>query len=749
MLLTNIKGLTNLLGLRKFPTYKQTESKDCGPTCIKIIAKYYNLVVDINYLRKVCETTREGSSVAGLCDGAEQIGFRPIAATTTIETLEVENLFPCIVHWDSFHFVVVYKISRKWVYVSDPAYGLIKYTKEEFVEYWTSSDGNFNYRNMEGVVIILYPTPDLHNNKIGQKNEKGSKRGIRTFLSYIKAYKSFFFQIILGLLVGSILQAITPFLTQSVVDIGIRNENINFVYLILFSQLLIFIGKSSVDLIQGWIALHLNTRINISLIADFFIKLMKLPISYFDVKMTGDILQRISDHSRIERLITNDTLNIIFSLLNLIVFSIILGIYSLTILLVSLLGNIIYLVWIFIFLKKRKEIDYKNFDVRSADNSKVIELINGMQEIKLHNAERKKRWDWEFIQAKRFKVAIEGLILSQIQGVGSSIINQSKDIFVSFLSAKLVIDGEITLGMMLSISFITGQVNAPISRLIGFINTLQDAKISLDRINEVYELDDEDSSMNIHRGIHELKGNIEFNEMSFKYPGTNSPVLSNLSCTIPFKKTTAIVGASGSGKTTLMKLLLKFYTPTSGEIKIDNYSLDILPSKLWRNKCGVVMQEGYIFNDTIAENIVVGEGEIDFQKLRHSIKLANLEEYISSLSLGLNTYIGLEGTSMSTGQKQRILIARAIYKDPQFIFFDEATSALDANNEKAIVENLDVFLNERTAVVIAHRLSTVKHADQILVLDKGKIVEIGNHNSLVQKRGYYYRLIKNQLELGA
>ena len=726
---------------KKFPHYKQTESKDCGPTCVKMIAKYYGKIINTQQLRDLSETTREGSSLLGLSDAVESVGFKSLGVKLSYEKL-IEVALPCIVHWNKNHFVVVYKIKKGIIYVSDPAHGLISYTKEEFLTRWIGN--NSTEKTKEGVVLLVEPTPLFYQSEF----DKDEKFGFRFIFKYLFKYKKFIVQLIIGLLAGSLLQLVLPFLTQSVVDVGIKNQDLNFVYLVLFAQLFLFIGKAALEVIRSWILLHLSTRINISLISDFFIKLMKLPISFFDVRMTGDLLQRINDHKRIERILTTSSLTVLFSFFNLIVFSFVLGYYSLQIFGIFVIGSILYFGWVLFFFKKRKELDYKRFSQVSQEQSKVIELINGMQEIKLHNAERRMRWNWEYVQARLFKVATKSLALEQTQSVGSNFINELKNMFITILSAKLVIDGEITLGMMMAISYIVGQLNGPVTQLINFMRDVQDAQISLDRLGEINNMENEENPED--EKVIDVPNNaaIILNNISFRYTGGLEPVLKELSLTIPANKTTAIVGVSGSGKTTLMKLLLGFYQVDKGDIMIDNFNLKNISPKEWRRNCGVVMQEGYIFNDTIAKNIAVGEDYVDTKKLAHAIHVANISDYIDGLPLGYNTKIGSEGAGLSTGQKQRLLIARSVYKNPKFLFFDEATSALDANNEKVIMENLNDFFTDRTAVVIAHRLSTVQNADQIVVLDKGKIIEIGNHKELISLKGSYYHLVKNQLNLG-
>ena len=726
----------------KFPFYQQPDTMDCGPTCLRMVAKHYKRSISLEKIRRLSDTTRSGSSLKNIADAAEKIGFKTLGVKIDFKTLAEEAPLPCIVFWNENHFIVVHKIKKNKVYVADPAHGLLTYSKQEFIDNWIGKHANETTE--EGIVLLLEPTVKL---KEKEEDDVAQKKGIGFLLQYLFGYKRFLYQLGLGLFSVSLLQLIFPFLTQSVVDIGIQNKNMHFLYLVLVGQLFVFLGRTLIEISRGWILLHLSTRINISLVSDFLIKLMKLPIAFFDSKMTGDIMQRIGDHSRIEQLLTNQSLSVLFSAFNFLVFGTVLAIYSLPILGIFLVGTVLYFVWVSFFMKRRADLDHKRFSQMSDERSKVMELIQGMQEIKLHNAERNKRWAWENLQVRLFKLHIKSLRLEQVQGNGANIINELKNILVSFLAAKLVIEGSLTLGMMLSISYIIGQLNAPVAQFMSFIYAYQDAKISIERLSEIHNKEDEEPEGSDYVNYIPENHTISMQNMSFCYPGMYENVITDLDLVIPANKVTAIVGSSGSGKTTLMKMLLRFYEPSQGEILLDSAQLNAISQHTWREHCGSVMQDGFIFSDTIANNIAVGDEIVDKDKLLHAVKVANIREFIESLPLSYNTKIGAEGMGISGGQKQRILIARAVYKNPDFLFFDEATSALDAKNERVIMENLQEFFKGKTTVVIAHRLSTVQNADQIVVLEGGKIVEIGTHAELVKLGGVYFSLVKNQLQL--
>jgi len=747
-----------------FSFYNQHDAMDCGPTCLRMVAAHYGRVFSLEGLREKSLITREGVSMLGISEAAEHIGLRSTGVKVSFDDL-CDAPLPCIVHWNQQHFVVVYDIKTtssrfsifsspqreelgvrsrggEMIYVADPAAGKLKYSREEFCRCWISTkDEGIDI----GVALLLEPSPDFYE----QEGEKINRKGFSFLFSYLRPYKKLIVQLFLGLLFGSLLQLMLPFLTQSIVDFGISAQNIGFVYLVLIAQLVLIFSSSAVGFIRGWILLHLGTRINISLISDFLIKMMRLPMGYFDTKMVGDILQRINDHSRIQNYLTNSSLSILFSFFNIFIFSIVLFLYSFTIFAIFFVGSALYFAWVWLFMKRRAELDHKNFAQQSANQSNVIQLVTGMQEIKLNACEQQKRWEWERIQAKLFRLQIKGLALAQYQDSGAVLINQSKNIIITALVAKLVIDGQMTLGMMMAVQYIIGQLNGPVDQLISFLRETQDAKLSLERLSEVHDKEDEEAKDESRiREIPTYK-DIVLRQATFGYDATSigEPVIKGIHLTIPTGKQTAIVGTSGSGKTTLIKLLLGFYPLQKGDILLGENNLKNYSIREWRKRCGVVMQDGFIFSDSIAKNIAPGVEIIDKERLLNAVITANIREFIESLPLSYNTKIGNEGHGLSQGQKQRILIARAVYKDPAFVFLDEATNALDTNNERVIMDNLQRFFKGRTSVVIAHRLSTVKNADQIVVLEKGEIVEIGTHQELTKKQGAYYQLVKNQLEL--
>ncbi len=725
----------------KFPFFKQYDAMDCGPSCIRMIAAFYGKSYSLQKLRQLAHITREGVSLLGLSEAAEAIGFRTVGARITFEQL-FQAPKPCVVHWDQEHFVVVYKLKKGKVYVADPAFGLVEYSETEFKKHWLST---VRQGEQKGICLMFDPTPKFFE----LEGEEANRGQFRFLLKYLKPHRKLVAQLVLGFVVGSLIQLIFPFLTQSIVDVGINTQDINFIYLILAAQMMLFLSRMTVDFIRSWILLHISTRINISIISDFLIKLMKLPIGFFDTKMIGDLLQRIGDHRRIERFLTSQSLNVIFSVFNIVIFSIVLIIYKLSIFLVFLSGSALYIMWVFLFLKKRRELDFKQFAQLADNQTKLIQLINGMQEIKLNNYERQKRWEWERIQARLFKVNIQSLSLQQYQQAGSVFINETKNIVITILAATAVVNGQMSLGMMLAVQYIIGQMNSPLEQMVEFMHVSQDAKISLERLSEIHTQKDEEQDQAGKLTSLPSKADIAVSGLVFQYEGSNSPkVLNNVNLTIPQGKVTAIVGTSGSGKTTLVKLMLGFYPPVAGSVKVGESDVSLFKQQWWREQCGAVMQDGFIFSDTIANNIALPEDEVDKERLAYAVRLANIQEYIESLPLNYNTKIGPEGVGLSQGQKQRILIARAIYKNPEFIFFDEATNALDANNEKVILENLNEFFKGKTVVVVAHRLSTVKNAHQIAVLEKGELVELGTHEELTAKQGAYYNLVKNQLELG-
>lgn len=726
--------------MKKFPIHLQHDSMQCGTACLQMICEYYGRKYTLNQLDEMCHATTEGISLLGISQAAESMGIHTICGKLTVKQLTPEVL-PCILHWNQSHFVVLYRVKEKKYYLADPGKGRVQMDDVELASHWISTKSQGEDK---GIAMILSPTPGFYNRKGGCE-----KRESFSFLwSYFRQYHKYFCQIFVGLLLGCILQLIMPFLTQGIVDIGIRHKDVQLIGLILLGELMIVIGRTATDFVRRQLLLHISMRTNISLVSDFFIKLLRLPMSFFDTKLMGDLLQRMNDHSRVQSFLTTQVLSVMFTLLSFGVFGIVLLVYDPVICGVFLLGSIIYSLWIAQFMQKRKIIDYELFEKQAINQNKTYQFITSMQEIKLQDCERRRRWEWEDVQADLFAVQMKSLKLQQTQEAGSIFINELKNVFITVLAATAVIDGRITLGAMLAIQYIVGQLNSPVEQLMSFIYSLQDVKISLERISEIHRTKDEET------GIKQLtqfsgKRDIRLVHINFKYdPHALKKTLENISFIIPEGKITAIVGSSGSGKTTLIKLMLGYYPVMAGNILIANENINSYNLKWWRRQCGVVMQDGMIFSESIARNIAVDDSEVDLNRLEQAARIANIHDYIMELPLKYNTQIGRDGIGLSQGQKQRILIARAVYKNPSFIFLDEATNALDAKNEKIIVENLNEFYKGRTVIVVAHRLSTVKNADQIIVLDKGKVVETGNHTSLIEKQGAYYNLVKNQLELG-
>mgnify|MGYP005746719883 FL=1 len=735
-----------LVGIMFFTVRMQNDSMQCGIACLQMVCKYFGREYSLDSLSKYCFATTEGVSLLGINEAANTLGLHTTCARATTKMLS-EAPLPCILHWNQNHFVVLYKVKKgKKFYVADPGKGLVTYGLEEFKQHWISTKSNDEDK---GIAMFLETTLAFYTYKMEREENIKEKRSFRFLFGYVKKYRKYFGQIILGLIVGSLLQLVLPFLTQSIVDVGIKNQDIGFVWLILLGQLMLTVSRTAIDFIRRWLLLHISLRINISLVSDFFIKLLKLPMSFFDTKLMGDLMQRMNDHSRVNNFLTQQTLNITFAMLTFVVFSVVLFFYNKLVFAIFLLGSILYGAWMTLFLKRRKVLDYELFEQQAINNNKTYEFITSMQEIKLQDCEQRRRWEWEDTQADLFGVQMKSLKLQQTQEAGSIFINEVKNIIITVVAATAVIHGQMTLGMMLAVQYIIGQLNSPVEQLMNFFYSLQDVKISLERINEIHQMDDENGKEGLLTSIEDKNEGIDIKNIMFKYdPHALRKTIDDVSIHIPQGKVTAIVGASGSGKTTLIRLMLGYYPVLEGTINIGNTDINKLNKKWWRRQCGVVMQDGVIFSESIARNIAVDDGNIDKERLLKAAEIACIKDYVMALPLKFNTKIGRDGVGLSQGQKQRILIARAVYKNPDYIFLDEATNSLDANNERSIVENLDKFYKGKTVVIVAHRLSTVKNADQIVVIDHGKVVEIGNHESLTAKRGAYYNLVKNQLELG-
>ena len=719
----------------------------CGIACLQMVCRHYGRNYSSKQVSSLCSPTREGASLLGLNDAAITLGFHTVSARAEVNEL-CDQPLPCILHWNQNHFVVLYKVKKgKKFYVADPGKGLVKYNLEEFKNHWISTRSNGEEK---GIAMFLEPTPAFYSHKKDGEGEK--KKNLRSFhflFGYVKKYRRYFGQVVLGMVVGSLLQLVLPFLTQSIVDVGIKNQNIGFIWLILLSQLMLTFSRTVIDFIRRWLLLHISMRVNISLVSDFFIKLLKLPMSFFDTKLMGDLMQRMNDHSRVNNFLTNQALSVTFAMLTFVVFTVVLLFYNELIFAIFLAGSLLYGLWMTLFLRRRKVLDYELFEQQAINNNKTYEFITSMQEIKLQDCEQRRRWEWEDTQVDLFNVQMKSLKLQQTQEAGSILINEVKNIVITVVVAAAVIHGQMTLGMMLAVQYIIGQLNSPVEQLMNFFYSLQDVRISLERINEIHRAEDENGKDSLRTSLTDNNKGIGIEGIMFKYdPHALRKTLDDVTIHIPKGKVTAIVGASGSGKTTLVKLMLGYYPVLEGQINIGGTDINALNKKWWRRQCGVVMQDGVIFSESIARNIAVDDGDIDKERLLKAARIACIPDYVMSLPLKYNTKIGRDGVGLSQGQRQRILIARAVYKNPDYIFLDEATNSLDANNERAIVENLGMFYHGKTVVIVAHRLSTVRNADQIVVIDHGRVVETGNHETLTAKRGAYYSLVKNQLELG-
>ncbi|MCQ2268555.1 MAG: peptidase domain-containing ABC transporter [Bacteroidaceae bacterium] len=723
-----------------FPFVPQHDSMQCGIACLNMVCRYYGRRYSMSTLSRYCHATKEGVSLLGISQAAESLGMETMGLKVTLSELSKLQP-PCILHWNQNHFVVFYgKSSRGRFRIADPGKGKLTYNEEEMIHYWLGG-----LASATGIAMILKPTKYFYEHRDRETMESHS---FLFLFDRFLHYKKEFAYILFCSSVASGLQLVLPFLTQAIVDKGITHHNLSIIYIILLGQLCLTIGKTAADFTRNHVVLHVGLKIDITLVSDFFIKLLLLPMYFFDVKLLGDLQQRIRDHDRVKSFLTNQLLSAVFSSISFIVFGVVLLKYSQIIFAVFLTGTLLYGIWLMLLLKKRRTLDLLNFEQLAENNNKTYQFLTSMQEIKLQGCENRRRLEWVNIQENLYKISMRMLSLQQKQEAGSILINESKNIVTTVIAAAAVIHGEMTLGMMLAIQYIIGQLNSPVSLLVQFIYSLQDVQISLERINEIKNMEEEDINSDAYVEYGADCHDIVVKNVHFKYdPHSPIEILKGVSLTIPHNRMTAIVGASGSGKTTLLKLLLGYYPTNKGDIILAGCNLQDYKMKWWRSRCGVVMQDGIIFSESIARNIAVDDGEIDTTRLKKSAQIACIDEFVQTLPLKYETKVGKDGMGLSKGQQQRVLIARAVYKNPDFIILDEATNSLDANNEQTIVDNLSEYYKGRTVIIIAHRLSTVRYADKIVVMESGKIVEIGTHESLIKQKGYYHKLVRNQLDI--
>ena len=723
--------------LNRFPVEYQMDSQDCGPACLKIIAKHFGKFYSLQSLRDKCGITKEGVSLLDLSTGAESIGLRTLAIKCTIDDVVNSVPFPAIIFWKDSHFVVVYHANKKYIWVSDPAKGRIKYTHEEFKKGWYQKGAK------QGVLLAIEPTAEFKDSKAEREQRKNTFSSI---LKYFTPYQRNFTLIFVIMLLVTALQGMLPFISKAVIDVGIKTSDVNFINMVLIGNISILLSVMIFNVIRDWILMHITARVNIALISDYLIKLMKLPVTFFENKLLGDILQRAQDHERIRSFIMNNSLSLIFSILTFVVFSIILLIYNAIIFYIFISGSFLYAGWVLLFLNIRKKMDWEYFELLSKNQSYWVETVSSIQDIKIYNYEKHRRWKWEEIQARLYHVNKRVLAITNAQNLGAQFIESIKNMGIVFFCATAVIKGEITFGVMISTQFIIGMLNGPLVQFINFIVSAQYAKISFLRINEIKQLEDEEELLSVgSTTILPENKSLILDNVNFQYTANSPLVLHNIYLHIPENKVTAIVGGSGCDKSTLLKLLVRLYKPSYGDIKMDKMNVNAINLRQWRSMCGVVMQDGKIFNDTILNNIVLDDEHIDYEQLRKVCRIAQIEDEINAMPKGFETNIGENGRGLSGGQKQRLLIARALYRNPQYLFLDEATNALDTINEKKIVEALNNAFLQRTVIVVAHRLSTIRNADQIVVLDKGYIVEVGNHDSLMERKGHYFQMIASQM----
>lgn len=731
----------------KYRVIMQHDSMQCGAACLLSVCHFYGRSgMSLEQMTEMCGVGRDGVSIYDLNKAARRLGFETLCAKLTLSDL-LDITLPCILFWNASHFVVLFEARGGRYVIGDPALGVVERSEAEVSQAWLAADDDDGV--LRGVVLGLSPTDDFSCGGDCGVQSLSLRKSLPSLWTYVRPHRWCIAQLAAGLAFGCVVQLILPFLSQAVVDVGVGLRDVGSLWTLVIAQMALMLGRAAAGFVRSWILLRIGTRVNIAMVSDFLAKLMRLPMTFFDKKLTGDILQRMGDYSRVRDFFTSQALDALFALSSVAVFAFVLGCYSLRLFAVFLVGSLAHAAWLSFFMRRRRVLDYELFRRQALCSNKTLECVSSLHEVKLQGCGARRRAEWEASQEALVSTQAQSLALSQRQEAGSVVIAEGKNIVMTLCSATAVMSGDMTMGMMLATQFIAGQLVSPIERLTRFAYAAQDVRVSLERILSVSRMPDEDDGRNASPVDVDWRLGVEFRHVSFAYSPSECghPAVDDVSLYFPSGKVTAIVGASGSGKSTLIKLLLGFFEPQEGDVSVGGVELSSLPMEWWRGQCGIVMQDGVIFSDSVARNIAMADDEPDMRRVREAARLACADGFISDLHAAFETKIGAEGQQLSKGQAQRILLARAVYRNPSLLILDEATNSLDTVSERRIVDNLASFCAGRTTIVIAHRLSTVRNADNIIVMSGGRVVERGTHNELAKLHGYYYELIKNQLDI--